>query len=120
MTVKTDPKDALGLAQQIRMGWFRLVHAKSMGLNNASSSHYRALIPTSSCSAPVLRIDPCGVRHSDVSLGIGATGSHVPRKSLVELRAAGWRLLDKSVLALVREDAVCRRLMTVPGVGPLV
>jgi len=28
------------------------------------------------------------VRHLDVSLGIGATGSHVPYKSLVELRAA--------------------------------
>jgi transposase len=24
------------------------------------------------------------------------------------------------VLAIVREDAVCRKLMTVPGVGPLV
>ena len=28
------------------------------------------------------------VRRLDVSLGIGATGSHVPYKSLVELRAA--------------------------------
>jgi hypothetical protein len=26
----------------------------------------------------------------------------------------------KAVLAIVREDAVCRRLMTVPSVGPLV
>ena len=25
----------------------------------------------------------------------------------------------KTVLAIVREDAVCRRLMTVPSVGPL-
>src|SRR5690348_5862233 len=30
MMVKTDRKDARGLAQLIRMGWFRLVHAKSM------------------------------------------------------------------------------------------
>ena len=30
MTVKTDRKDARGLAQLIRMGWFRPVHAKSM------------------------------------------------------------------------------------------
>ena len=28
MTVKTDRKDARGLAQLIRMGWFRPVHAK--------------------------------------------------------------------------------------------
>ena len=32
MMVKTDRKDARGLAQLIRMGWFRPVHAKSMGL----------------------------------------------------------------------------------------
>ena len=28
--------------------------------------------------------------------------------------------LHKAVLAFVREDAVCRGLMTVPGVGPVV
>jgi hypothetical protein len=38
--------------------------------------------------APRRYSGPCGVRHLDVSLGIGATGSHVPYKSLVELRAA--------------------------------
>src|ERR1043166_3170713 len=30
MTVKTDRKDARGIAQLIRMGWFRPVHCKSM------------------------------------------------------------------------------------------
>jgi len=33
---------------------------------------------------------------------------------------AKYEKLHKAVLAIVREDAVCRRLMTVPGVGPLV
>jgi len=31
-----------------------------------------------------------------------------------------YEKLHKAVLAIVREDAVCRKLMTVPGVGPLV
>ncbi len=31
MTVKTDRSDARGIAQLIRMGWFRAVHAKSIG-----------------------------------------------------------------------------------------
>src|SRR5499433_1238705 len=31
MTVKTDRKDACGLAQLLRMGWFQQVHAKSIG-----------------------------------------------------------------------------------------
>src|SRR6187431_3605947 len=39
MTVKTDRKDARGLAQLIRMGWFRPVHAKSM-----RSQEVRALL----------------------------------------------------------------------------
>ena len=33
---------------------------------------------------------------------------------------AQYEKLHKAVLAFVREDVVCRRLMTVPGVGPLV
>ncbi|WP_271672859.1 transposase [Bradyrhizobium sp. CCBAU 51627] len=32
----------------------------------------------------------------------------------------GVRKANKAVLAILRDDAVCRRLMTVPGVGPLV
>ncbi len=47
-------------------------------------SYYELLRPC----APHWYSDPCGVRHLDFSLGIGATGSHVPYKSLVELRAA--------------------------------
>ena len=31
-----------------------------------------------------------------------------------------YEKLHKAVLAIVRKDAVCRRLMTVPSVGPLV
>ncbi len=63
-------------------------------LNNAApsvQSHYRTFNPTTSRSAPVLRIGTpvlAVVAACDRSLGIGATGSHVPYKSLVELRAA--------------------------------
>src|SRR6266566_842233 len=35
MTVKTDRKDARGLAQLLRMGWFQQVHAKSMASREA-------------------------------------------------------------------------------------
>jgi transposase len=39
MTVKTDRKDARGIAQLLRMGWFRPVHCKSPG-----SQEVRALL----------------------------------------------------------------------------
>ena len=62
-------------------------------LNNAAPSvqpHYRTFIPTTGCSAPVLRIGTLALAvlaACGVSLGIGTTGSHVPYESLVELRA---------------------------------
>jgi transposase len=137
MTVKTDRKDARGLAQLMRMGWFRPVHAKSMG-----SQEVRALL--------VARKQLLG-RLIDVELsirgilrGFGLKVGPVTRKgfearirelvmgqatleriagAMLSARAAlkaEYEKLHKAVLAIVREDAVCRRLMTVPGVGPLV
>ena len=45
MSVKTDRNDARGIAQLMRMGWFRPVHAKSVG-----SREVRALlVGASSC-----------------------------------------------------------------------
>ena len=137
MTVKTDRKDARGLAQLIRMGWFRPVHAKSIG-----SQEIRALL--------VARKQLLG-RLLDVELsirgilrGFGLKVGQVTRKTfearirelvtghtmleriaeaMLSARAtlqAQYEKLHKAMLAFVREDAVCRRLMTVPGVGPVV
>jgi hypothetical protein len=50
--------------------------------------------------APHWYSDPCGLCHLDVSLGIGgATGSHVPHMSLVELRAANIAEMVKRLRA---------------------
>ena len=137
MTVKTDRKDARGPAQLLRMGWFRPVHAKSIG-----SQEMRALL--------VARKQLLG-RLIDVELsirgilrGFGLKVGQVTRKefeariwelvtgqatleriarAMLSARAtlkAEYEKLHKAVLAIVREDAVCRKLMTVPGVGPLV
>src|SRR4051812_43482128 len=56
MTVKTDRKDACGLAQLLRMGWFQQVHAKSIG-----SQEVRALLVARKQSRKVAR---CGIEHS--------------------------------------------------------
>ena len=137
MTVKTDRKDARGIAQLLRMGWFRAVHAKSIG-----SQEVRALL--------VARKQLLG-RLIDVELsirgilrGFGLKVGPVTRKefearirelvmgqatleriadAMLSARAAlkaEYQKLHKAVLAIVREDAVCWRLMTVPSVGPLV
>jgi transposase len=97
MTVKTDRKDARGIAQLLRMGWFQPVHAKSIG-----SQEIRALL--------VARVTG------------QATLEHIAGAMLSARAAlrAEYEKLHKAVLAIVREDAVCLKLMTVPGVGPLV
>src|ERR1700748_1014864 len=62
--------------------------------NNATPSlqpHYRTLVPTTGCSAPVPRIGTLiliGSAYLDFSLCIGATGSRVPHRSLVRSHAA--------------------------------
>ena len=63
-------------------------------LNNATPSlqpHYRAFTTTTGCSAPVPRIGTLiliGSAYLDFSLSIGATGSRVPHRSLVQSHAA--------------------------------
>jgi len=62
--------------------------------NNVAPSvqpDYRAFIPTTSHSAPVLRIGTlvlAVLAACDFSLCIGATSSHVPYNSQIEIRAA--------------------------------
>src|SRR6266852_2775013 len=63
-------------------------------LNNATPSvqfDYRTFVPTTGCSAPVPRFGTLilvRTAHLDFSLRIGATGSHVPRKSQMRSHAA--------------------------------
>src|SRR6516165_7670769 len=62
--------------------------------NNATPSlqpHYRSFITPTGCSAPVPRIGTLtliGSTYLDFSLSIGATGSRVPHRSLVQAHAA--------------------------------
>ena len=59
--------------------------------------------------APHRYSDPCGSRRSDVSLRIGATGSHVPYKSLIRLRAAYMPDVARAVFRTAPE--------LIPGAG---
>jgi len=137
MTVKTDRKDARGLAQLIRMGWFRPVHAKSIG-----SQEIRALLVARKQRLGTLldvEVSIRGILRSFApKVGQGTRKTFEARirelvtghtmleriaEAMLSARAtlqAQYEKLHKAMLAFVREDAVCRRLMTVPGVGPVV
>ena len=137
MMVKTDRKDARGLAQLIRMGWFRPVHTKSM-----SSQEVRALLVAR--KQLLGRLIDLELSIRGILRGFGLKVGMVTRKgfegrirelvsghitleriarAMLSARATlkvEYERLHKAVLTIVREDAVCRRLMTVPSVGPLV
>src|SRR3954470_10269926 len=137
MTVKTDRKDARGIAQLLRMGWFRAVHAKSMGSQEvrallvARKQLLGRLIDVELSIRGILRgfglkIGPVTRKGFELRIRELVTGQATLERiagAMLSARAAlkaEYEKLHKAVLAIVREDAVCRRLMTVPSGGPLV
>jgi transposase len=137
MAVKTDRRDARGIAQLLRMGWYRPVHRKSV-----PSQEIRALLGArKQLQIKVMDLEQTlrgllrgfGLKVGDVSRGKlparirGLAAGHAMVERIVEpllaAREAMWRefaKLHREVLAIVKEDQVCRRLMTVPGVGAVV
>src|SRR5215218_438724 len=137
MPVKTDRKDARGIAQLMRLGWFRPVHCKSV-----PAQETRALL-TARKLLQTKRLDvEMGLRGvlRGFGLKVGPTTprSFAPRiRELVEghptltvvaeaLLAAretlGARLrdLEKRLRDQARDDERTRLLMTAPGVGVIV
>jgi transposase len=136
MTVKTDRNDARGIAQLLRMGWYRPVHCKSL-----PSQDIRALLTGRKLLLGKVIDVELGIRGVlrgfGLKMGPVSTGRFAARvRELVAghplleqvteamLRARDTlrsevNVLHRQVLAIVRTDAVCRRLMTVPGVGAL-
>ena len=137
MTMKTDRNDARGMAQMLRMGWFRPVHAKTV-----PAQEIRALLVARKQLLARLKDVELGLRGIlrgfGLKLGDVAKGrfearvralvaGHRTLESLAEpmLRAraalrAEYAALHREVLRIVRLDADCRRMMTVPGVGAIV
>ncbi|CUU17717.1 Mobile element protein CDS [Bradyrhizobium sp.] len=137
MTVKTDRKDARGIAQLIRMGWFRAVHAKSIGAQEirallvARKQLLGRLIDVELSIRGILRgfglkVGPVTRKNFEARIRELVAGQATLERIAIAMLSARSALkaeygrLHKAVLATVRDDAVCRRLMTVPGVGPLV
>jgi transposase len=137
MVVKTDRKDARGIAQLLRMGWFRPVHRKTV-----DAQEVRALLVGRKLLQSKLRDVELSIR--GILRGFGLKVGEVTKAKFaarVRELAAGQAMLEtvteamltaresllaefmalhRRMLALARADAVCRRLMAVPGVGALV
>lgn len=133
---KTDAADALGLAHLMRTGWFRQAHVKT-------DQAYRLrllLIQRRNLKRKFLDLENT-IRHSLKSFGVrlnkvgrGGFDAAVRTASaddlltaelmdcMLEARAALWKQylkLHDLVVKIVAQDALCRRLMAIPGVGPI-
>jgi transposase len=136
MTVKTDRRDARGIAQLLRMGWYRPVHCKTL-----PSQEVRAILTARKTLLGKLIDIELSMR--GILRGFGLKVGTVTRKSfeirvreltegqstltaimegLLNARAtlvAEMAKLHRELLRIARADRVCGRLMTVPGVGAL-
>ena len=134
---KTDRNDARGMAQMMRVGLYRPVHVKTLRSQKLRMLlTHRKLLQS---KAIAIENDLRGsLRNFGLKVGMVGTVKFEARiKELVEnlpdlaelvepllivRRVVREQLgiLHRRVLVIVRDDDVCRRLMTVPGVGPVV
>jgi transposase len=137
MPVKTDRKDARGIAQLTRLGWFRAVHCKS-----ASAQETRTLLTARKLVQSKLFDVEMSLRGILRGFGLKVGRSTPPRfAGRIRELVAGWPHLvvvaeallavhavllrefngfEKRVRAAARSDARVRLLMSAPGVGAIV
>jgi transposase len=137
MPVKTDRNDARGIAQLMRLGWFRPVHCKSM-----SAQETRAMLTARKLVQSKLRDLEMSLRGMlrGFGLKVGQTTStrfaariqelvgenttlQVIADSLLAVHAVSLRELksfEKRLRIMARSDEEAQLLMSAPGVGAVV
>lgn len=134
---KSDRNDARGIAQMMRVGLYKAVHVKTL-----ASQQERMLLTSRRLLRDKLQDMENELRGTlrnfGLRVGVVSAGDfearvrelvvgHSPLEAIVAPLLAVRRVLreqyavlHKMVLDQVRNDRLCRRLMTVPGVGPVV
>jgi transposase len=136
MPNKTDRNDARALAQIMRTGWYRQIHVK-----NRQCRLWRSLLVARRTVLNEMRsienVVRAILREAVLKLGTPsraafaarvhslADGDPLVTRMIEPLLAILATMLDQlahltqQVLDITRGEAVCRRLMSVPGVGPI-
>ena len=134
---ETDRNDARGMAQMMRVGLYRPVHVKTLRSQKLRMLlTHRKLLQS---KAIAIDNDLRGtLRNFGLKVGMAGKARFEARirelvESLPDLAALvepllivrrtlreQFCILHRRLLAIVRDDEVCQRLMTTPGVGPVV
>jgi transposase len=137
MPLKTDRRDAEGIARLLQMGWFRPVHCKSV-----SAQEMRAVPSARKSIQPALinlELSLRGVlRNFGLKMGVVTKvrfearvrelvdGNQMLERAAAPVLRAREELrkelagLETLLRDLAKADPVCRLMMTMPGVGPVV
>ncbi|MEH2516342.1 transposase [Bradyrhizobium sp. AZCC 1610] len=137
MRNKTDRNDARGIAQMMRLGWYRAVHVKNIDMQKVRT----LLANRKLLKRKLIDIENHirgALRAYGLLVGAVARGAYEARirellersdpifamtiEAMLDVRRAifeGYERLHRVLLQVVQHDPVCRRLMTVPGVGPV-
>ncbi|WP_248633070.1 transposase [Cereibacter changlensis] len=137
MPVKTDRRNAKGIARLLHLGWFRPVHCKSVSAQRSGRCYRRA----KQSSRPMIALEMSlrgllrnfGLKVGAISRGRfdarirelicgnclleAGVGPMLRARASLRRELAG---LEQQVRQLAQDDPVCRLLMTMPGVGAVV
>jgi transposase len=134
---KTDRNDARGIAQMIRVGLYRPVHVKTLRSRKlrmllthrqllqskaiAVDNDLRGTLRNFGLKVGIVRAARFEARIRELVEGLPDLAALVePLLVVRQVLREQVAVLHRRLLAVVRDDEVCRRLMTTPGVGPLV
>jgi len=137
MPVKTDRKDARGIAQLMRLGWFRPVHCKSLSAQETravltarrllqSKLHDVEMSVRGVLRGFGLKVGPTRPRSFEGrvrELAAGHPTLELVAEALLSARAALVKELtglERQVRTMARADERARLLMSTPGVGVIV
>jgi transposase len=137
MPVKSDRNDARGIAQLVRLGWFRPVHCKSIGAQEvravltARKLVQSKLLDVENSLRGILRGFGLKVGKTTARTFAGRIQELVQGHPTLEVIGAAllsvrgvllreFNAFEKRVRAMSRGDARTRLLMSTPAVGPIV
>ena len=136
--VKTDRNDARGIAEMMRLGHYRPVHVKSPAAQTMRTTltarmqlvaaqlqienTIRGLLKVYGLKIGAIHRNRFAARVAEL-LAMAAlpqlAGAIEPLLRVRESMRTERKALDRTLAALSRQDEVARRLMTIPGVGPV-
>ena len=134
---KSDRNDARGIAQMMRVGLYKAVHVKTLASQQERmlltsrkllrdklqdmENELRGTLRNFGLRVGVVSPGHFEARVRELVVGHPTLGAIVaPLLAVRRVLREQFAVLHKMVLDQVRSDRLCRRLMTVPGVGPVV